>query len=75
MSDDDTQTMTIDGRVHTYMTNAFVDEAERLIAALVEKGCLASLGRAIFPTFQKTRAKHAASRGKLSASAFATSGW
>ena len=37
MSDDDTQTMTIDGRVHTYMTNAFVDEAERLIAALVEK--------------------------------------
>ena len=74
MSDDDTQTMTIDGRVHTYMTNAFVDEAERLIAALVEKGCLASLGRRI-PDFQKTRAKHAASRGKLSASAFATSGW
>jgi hypothetical protein len=38
MSDDDTQTMTIDGQVHTYMTNAFVDEAEKLIAALVEKG-------------------------------------
>jgi hypothetical protein len=35
---DNPQTMTIDGRVHTYMTNAFVDEAEKLVAALVEKG-------------------------------------
>jgi hypothetical protein len=25
---DDLKTMTIDGRVHTYLTNAFVDEAE-----------------------------------------------
>ncbi len=55
MSDDDTQTMTIDGRVHTYMTNAFVDEAERLIAALVEKGCLASLGRRIPDFPENTR--------------------
>jgi hypothetical protein len=38
MSDDDKQTMTIDGRVHTYMTNTFVDEADKVIAALVEKG-------------------------------------
>jgi hypothetical protein len=35
---DNPQTMTIDGRVPTYMSNAFVDEAEGLIAALVEKG-------------------------------------
>ena len=35
---DDLTTLTIDGRVHTHMSNAFVDEAERLIAALVEKG-------------------------------------
>jgi hypothetical protein len=35
---DDLKTITIDGRVHTYLTNAFVDEAEGLIAALVEKG-------------------------------------
>ena len=34
---DDLETLTIDGRVHTYLTNAFVDEAERMIAALVEK--------------------------------------
>src|SRR5262245_54889929 len=42
MGDNDNQndlkTTTIDGRVHTYLTNAFVDEAEGLIAALVEKG-------------------------------------
>jgi hypothetical protein len=38
MNNDDTQTMTIDGRVHTYMTNTFVDEAEKLIATLVERG-------------------------------------
>ena len=38
MNNDDTQTMTIGGQVHTYMTNAFVDEAERMIAGLVEKG-------------------------------------
>ena len=38
MSDDDTQTLTIDGQVHTYMTNAFVNEAENVIAAFVEKG-------------------------------------
>lgn len=31
-------TMTIDGQAHTYITNAFVEEAEGLIAALVEKG-------------------------------------
>ena len=35
---DDLQTMTIDGRVHTCITNSSVDEAEGLIAALVEKG-------------------------------------
>ena len=35
---DDLKTMTIDGRVHTYLTNAFVDEAEGLITTLVEKG-------------------------------------
>lgn len=29
--------MTIDGQAHTYITNAFVEEAEGLIAALVEK--------------------------------------
>jgi hypothetical protein len=27
----------IDGRVHTYLANAFMDEAEALIAALVKK--------------------------------------
>ena len=30
--------MTIDGRVHTCITNTFVEEADGLIAALVEKG-------------------------------------
>jgi hypothetical protein len=35
---DNPPTMTIDGRAHTYITNAFVDEAEGLIAALVEQG-------------------------------------
>jgi hypothetical protein len=80
MSDDDTQTLTIDGQVHTYMTNAFVNEAENVIAAFVEKGVPGKLrpGRsyiARIPTSQKTREKHAASKGKLSASAFATSGW
>ena len=35
---DDLQTMTIDGQVHTWITNTFVDEAEGLNAALVEKG-------------------------------------
>ena len=35
---DDPQTMTIDGRVHTCITNTFVEEADGLIAALVEKG-------------------------------------
>jgi len=35
---DNPETMTIDGRAHTYITDAFVDEAERWIAALVENG-------------------------------------
>ena len=35
---DDPQMMIIDGRVHTCITNTFADEAEGLIAALVEKG-------------------------------------
>jgi hypothetical protein len=35
---DDPETKTIDGRTHTYMMNTFIDEADRLIAALVEKG-------------------------------------
>jgi hypothetical protein len=35
---DDPETETIDGRTHTYMMNTFIDEADRLIAALVEKG-------------------------------------
>ena len=37
-ADADLQTMTIDGRIHTYMMNAFIDEADGLIAALVEQG-------------------------------------
>jgi hypothetical protein len=40
---DNPQTMTIGGRAHTYITNTFVDEAEGLIAALVEKGVLGKL--------------------------------
>jgi hypothetical protein len=35
---DNPQTTTIDGRTHTYVTNTFQDEAEAMIAALVEKG-------------------------------------
>jgi hypothetical protein len=35
---DNPQTKVIDGRTHTYMMNTFIDEADRLIAALVEKG-------------------------------------
>jgi hypothetical protein len=38
MSDDAPQTKIIDGRTHTYMKNTFIDEADNLIAALVEKG-------------------------------------
>jgi hypothetical protein len=35
---DNPQTMTIDGQAHTLITSTFVDEAEALVAALVEKG-------------------------------------
>jgi hypothetical protein len=35
---DDPQTKIIDGLTHTYMKNAFIDEADKLTAALVEKG-------------------------------------
>ena len=35
---DDPQTMTIDRRTYTYMTNTIADEAEAMITALVEKG-------------------------------------
>lgn len=38
MSEDLPETMTIDGRTYTYMTNTFADEAEAMIAALVENG-------------------------------------
>ena len=44
---DDPQTMTIDGLVHTCITNTFVDEADGLIAALVEKGVPGKLGSGV----------------------------
>jgi hypothetical protein len=40
---DNPQTMTIDGQAHTLITSTFVDEAETLIAALVEKGITGKL--------------------------------
>ena len=62
---DDLQTMTIDGRTYTYVTNTFVQEAKLLIAALVEEGVPGKLrpGRTYIirvPNFPETREKDAA---------------
>jgi hypothetical protein len=77
---DDLKTLTIDGRVHTYLTSVFVDEGERLIAALVEKGVPGKLrpGHSYIirtPEFPGAREKHAERGVVLLASAFAKSGW
>jgi hypothetical protein len=60
----DLTTVTIDGRVHTHMSNAFADEAEP--------------GRSYITrilNFLETREKDAARGVGLLASAFAKSGW
>lgn len=65
---------------HTYMTSAFVDEAEAMVAALVAKGIPGKLrpGRSCiyaplsFPEIRERRAERGA---EPSALAFATSGW
>ena len=84
MGDNDNQndlkTTTIDGRVHTYLTNAFVDETEGLIAALVEKGVPGKLrpGRSYItriPEFPGDTPEARRKRRGLSVSAFAKSGW
>ena len=80
MSDDDTQTLTIDGQVHTYMTNAFRErggERDRGVCRerrprQAKAGSQLHRAHTRFP--ENTREARRKQREVIT-SAFATSGW